>query len=194
VPPTPIPTVSSIQTTPTIPTAVNTVPVTPLVNNAAPKEVATEKPGYGVRLGNLADLKDQMREKLRQQSNDAPAPELDLEHIGIFWKEKALLLAKEKGTAAAGFLETTFSLDQLKITLHVNLALYDYLRTRRLDLLDFFKVKFRNEEINVVVEEKQINFEEQPMVASNREVFEEMAKKNPYLQQLKDRLRMDFDM
>lgn len=145
-------------------------------------------------LGSLSGLKNQMRERLRQQADDQPAPELTLSNVELFWKEKAALLAAEKGTAVAGFLETTCVLDALKITLQVNLALYDYMKNRRLDLLDFFKVKFKNEEINVVVEEKTINFDETPMVASTREIFERMAKKNPLLQQLKDKLRMDFDM
>lgn len=147
-----------------------------------------------MRLGNLTELKNQMRERLRQQQDDGVAPVLSLQHVEEFWKEKATLLAKEKGTPVTGFLETVCVLTDQKITLQTNLALFEYLKNRRLDLLDYFKVKFKNEEINVVVEEKQIDFETTPMVASTREIFEEMARKNPLLQQLKDKLRMDFDL
>ncbi|HMN33369.1 MAG TPA: hypothetical protein PKA54_08345 [Chitinophagaceae bacterium] len=72
---------------------------------------------------------------------------------------------------------------------------YDFLKSKRIKLLNYFKDLYKNETINVIIEERKYEVEEgNQKVLSNSEIFEQMSLKNPLLKQLKQKLGMDFDL
>lgn len=121
-------------------------------------------------------------------------PELNHANILTEWNHVAAVLAKEKGTSPISFMESELELKEETIYIFAPLSIMEFVKGKRIFLLDFFKKSFYNENINVWIEEKKIDLTHQPQVASTREIYEEMVKKNPILQQLKDRLRFDFDL
>lgn len=140
-------------------------------------------------------MKSQVKERISQSQSQTPSVEFSLDQVKDYWKKVAQQLSAEKGTSVAGFLESDISVDDDRITIFAPLALVDYIKGKRLFLLDFYKNTFANEDLNVVIEEKKLVIDEHtPMVASTREIFEDMVKRNPLLQVLKDKLQMDFEM
>jgi hypothetical protein len=70
----------------------------------------------------------------------------------------------------------------------------DFLKNLRLKLLDYFKIHYNNDEINVMIHEKAPSADKMmEQVKSTREIFEKMAEQNPLLKKLKDSLGMDFE-
>lgn len=116
------------------------------------------------------------------------------ENILPIWKEMVDIMFSRKAISKNMLMECNFIFSDHKIEVNAPLSVFDYLTAERLYLLDVFKRKYHDEEINVVVtklivEEKDLG----KQVMSTREVFEAMAKRNPFLQQLKDGLKLEFD-
>lgn len=158
-----------------------------------PQTVQEKKEGYGVTLGGLGSLLTKVKQKADQPVMVDQKPELNHLNVMTEWNHVAQEMAKEKGTSPLAFQETDLELREETIYLFTPLSIIDYVKGKRIYLLDFFKKRFLNENINVLIEEKKLDLSTQPQVASTREVYEEMVKKNPLLQQLKDKLRFDFD-
>ena len=71
---------------------------------------------------------------------------------------------------------------------------FDFLKSERIRLLDFFKAHYHNERINVLFAAKVSELEQKgEHVMSTREIFDMMAEKNPNLRILKDKLGMDIE-
>ena len=92
-------------------------------------------------------------------------------------------------------LESEFVFTENHIEILANLSVYDYLTAERLTLLDWFKRKYHNEDMNVIINEKPITEKDLGnTVLSTKEIFELMAERNPSLRLLKDKLMLDFEM
>lgn len=145
-------------------------------------------------MGGLKGIRSQVESKREQTVTKNEIPELNHGNVITEWNHAAALLAKEKGTSVISFMESELELKEETIYIFAPLSIMEFVKGKRIFLLDFFKKRFFNENINVLIEEKKIDLNHQPQVASTREIYEEMVKKNPMLQQLKERLRFDFDL
>jgi len=61
----------------------------------------------------------------------------------------------------------------------------------RNDLVQFLREKLKNNEITVVTRMEENG--NKKMIYTSKEKFEHLAEKNPYLNELKDRLGLDWD-
>lgn len=169
--------------------------IQPPLSPASPTAtVPVKKEGYGVTLGGLKGIRSQVESKREQTITKNEIPKLNHGNMITEWNHVAALLAKEKGTSVISFMESELELKEETIYIFAPLSIMEFVKGKRIFLLDFFKKSFYNENINVLIEEKKLDLNHQPQVASTREIYEEMVKKNPILQQLKDRLRFDFDL
>lgn len=160
----------------------------------APVEIPKAKETHSVSLGGLRGLKDAMKEQLANQvSKEKIAP--TQENIKPLWNELVDILIAKKLISKSMLVESEFIFTENHIEVLANLSVLDYLKAERLTLLDWFKRKYHNEELNVIINEKPITDDDKNnIVLSTRDVFEQMAKRNPALQFLKDRLMLDFEM
>ncbi|MBL7766915.1 MAG: hypothetical protein JNJ58_12515 [Chitinophagaceae bacterium] len=110
------------------------------------------------------------------------------------WNEISLMLTEKKVLYKNAIAQSTLSFTEHEIMIAATTVALDFLKPERLRLLDFFKRKFHNEAINVLFSEKlEVENTEGQKVLSSREVFDEMAAKNPNLRILKDQLGMDIE-
>lgn len=159
-----------------------------------PSANPTAKAGYGVSLSNLKKLKEDARQKLMANQHQKEAIDINDENIQQAWLEVVEIMASDKIVYRSALLESDMLYAGHEITISATIVAMDFLKNERLRLLDFFKKKFHNEEINVLFAEKrQTAVDPSKHVPSTREIFEKMATKNPFLRQLKDSLGMDFE-
>lgn len=153
-----------------------------------------KKEGYGLTLGSLKKLKDSAREKLKANLENKESIEITDENLAEAWVQLVNLIASHKVLYKSALLESDLSFIGHEISLAGDLVAMDFLKTERLTLLDFFKKHYHNEEINVLFKEKvHAPVDSSKHVPSTRELFDEMAKRNPYLKQLKDSLGLDIE-
>lgn len=168
-----------------------------------PKEVPTALPtstsgtssaGYGFTLGGLKNLKDISKERMAKQAAHTTNLEFTLETVEQVWKDIQEDLAREKGTSSITFQTVKFMVNDRCIRLMVPLAIFDFIKGKRLFLLDYFKRSFADESINVLIEEQALAADSNlPHQASTREIFEQMAAKNPLLHVLKSKFDLDIE-
>lgn len=155
---------------------------------------ATSTITHGVSLGGLSNLKSKMKEQIANQISKEKIIPTE-ENIQPLWLEMVDIMFAKKVISKNMLLESTFVFSENHIEILANLSVLDYLIAERLTLLDWFKRKYHNEEINVIIKEKTITDDDKnKAILSTRDVFELMAKRNPSLQYLKDRLMLDFEM
>jgi hypothetical protein len=160
----------------------------------APVEIPKAKETHGVSLGGLRGLKDAMKEQLANQVSKEKI-EPTQENIKPLWNELIDIMIAKKMISKNMLLESEFVFTENHIEVLANLSVSDYLKAERLVLLDWFKRKYHNEAMNVIINEKVMTeHHANNNVLSTREIFEKMALRNPSLQLLKDRLMLDFEM
>lgn len=149
---------------------------------------------YGVTLGNLKALREAAREKLKAQQAGQEKLRITEENLHEFWQEIVDELTVGKALYKSAVMAGDIFFQDHIITVRATIVGFDFLKNERPRLLDFFKLKYRDENINVVFELKE---EEAPnpgeRVLSSKEIFEKMAEKNPALRSLKDSLGLDLE-
>ena len=160
----------------------------------APVEIPKPKETHNVSLSGLRGLKNTIKEQLANQvSKEKIQP--TQENIKPLWLELVDIMFAKKVISKNMLFESEFIFTENHIEVLANLSVYDYLTAERLTLLDWFKRKYHNEAINVIITEKVISEKDsENNVLSTREIFELMADRNPSLRLLKDKLMLDFEM
>lgn len=163
---------------------------TPIAPPAPPHTPAS---GYGVTLGKLRTAREQAREKVHQQDETAPAIEITPENLEQYGREIMAEMTADRAVYQSAVLTATLSAQDNVILISAGVVAHDFLKAERLRLLEFFKKRYRNPEVNVLFELKETTPEKGEKVLSLREIFEKMAGKNPVLRDLRDRLGMDLE-
>jgi hypothetical protein len=160
----------------------------------APVEIPKPKETHNVSLSGLSSLKNTIKEQLANQvSKEKIQP--TQENIKPLWLELVDIMFAKKVISKNMLFESEFVFTENHIEVLANLSVYDYLTAERLTLLDWFKRKYHNEAINVIINEKVISEKDSDnTILSTREIFELMADRNPALRLLKDKLLLDFEM
>jgi hypothetical protein len=160
----------------------------------APVEIPKPKETHNVSLSGLRGLKNTIKEQLANQvSKEKIQP--TQENIKPLWLELVDIMFAKKVISKNMLYESEFVFTENHIEVLANLSVYDYLTAERLTLLDWFKRKYHNEAINVIITEKVISEKDSDnTILSTREIFELMADRNPALRLLKDKLLLDFEM
>lgn len=164
-------------------------------------EITQEEPSLhtgatklGVTLGGIKGIKEAAREKLKSQQKSLVKIELSEEKLKLAWQEIVDIVAKGKALYKSAIEASELFFDGTQITILANVVAFDFLKSERQLLLDFFKEKFQNEEINVLFDllpEKKES--EGVKILSAKEIFEKMADKNPSLRDLRNSLGLDIE-
>jgi hypothetical protein len=142
----------------------------------------------------LKDLKSAAREQLIADANRNAPVEITDDNLSSSWQEVVERIASEKMLYKSAILESKLAFIDHEITIHANVVAFDFLKSERIRLLDFFKAHYHNERINVLFAAKVSDLEQKgEHVMSTREIFDMMAEKNPNLRILKDKLGMDIE-
>ena len=169
-------------------------PATPSATPVTPVTPAVSKPGYGVTLGNIKGLKSNAKEKIEAAGKNKLSVTINQENLNAAWQAIVHELTAEKVFFRGAINQGSSVFDGHRIEINVFGVAYDFLKNLRLKLLDYFKHYYQDENINVVIMEKAPAPEKMmEQVMSTKEIFEQMANKNPLLRKLKDSLGMDFD-
>lgn len=120
--------------------------------------------------------------------------EITNENLQQAWNEVIEKIASSKMLYKSAILESYLTFNENEITISANVVALDFLKSERTQLLDFFKLFYHNEHVNVLFEAKKSSLEQKgEQVLSTREIFELMAMKNPNLRLLKDKLGLDIE-
>lgn len=154
-----------------------------------------EKPTqYGVTLGGIKGLKSNAKEKLENSNKNKQVLEIDAASLELAWRQIIEELTKEKIFFRNAIGQGSIEFEGHCITIHVFGVAYDFLKTLRLKLLDFFKQHYRNDAINVIINEKAPDPDKMvEQVLSTKEIYEKMVAQNPLLGKLKDKLGLEFE-
>lgn len=175
----------------TLPTIISPVNVAPPPTAVTPTSAAPAT--YGVTLSSLKNLKKNTRDKLQADAENKKLIEINAMNLIQAWHEVVENIASHKMLYKSAILQSEVKFEGHDITIHANLVAFDFIKSERLQLLNFFKKYYGNENINVlfaVLPEKESG---ETKVLSTREIFEKMATKNPSLRMLKDSLGLDFE-
>lgn len=158
------------------------------------KTTETTNPKAGVTLGSIKDIKEAARQRLMAQQGTKEKIEITNEKLQEAWRELIEIVAKGKALYKSAIEASDLQFNAQEIIVHANVVALDFLRNERNTLLDFFKQKFCNEDINVLFEllpEKPS--ESGSKVLSSKEIYEKMAQKNPLLANLRATLGLDIE-
>jgi hypothetical protein len=189
-----IPILEEVKVTTPLPTIVEEPTITQNLPLQAPVEIPKPRETHNVSLSGLSSLKNTIKEQLANQvSKEKIQP--TQENIQPLWLELVDIMFAKKVISKNMLLESEFVFTDNHIEVLANLSVYDYLTAERLTLLDWFKRKYQNEAMNVIITEKAITEKDADnTILSTREIFELMAERNPSLRLLKDKLMLDFEM
>jgi hypothetical protein len=186
-----IPILEEVKVTTPLPTIVEEPTIKQNLPLQAPVEIPKPRETHNV---SLSSLKNTIKEQLANQvskENIQPTQE----NIQPLWLELVDIMFAKKVISKNMLLESEFVFTDNHIEVQANLSVYDYLTAERLTLLDWFKRKYQNEAMNVIITEKAITEKDADnTILSTREIFELMAERNPSLRLLKDKLMLDFEM
>lgn len=174
-----------------LPTNISPANVVPSPTVVTPTSAAPAT--YGVTLSSLKNLKKNTRDKLQADAENKKLIEISAMNLIQAWHEVVENIASHKMLYKSAILQSEVKFEDHDITIHANLVAFDFIKSERLQLLNFFKKYYGNENINVlfaVLPEKESG---ETKVLSTREIFEKMATKNPSLRMLKDSLGLDFE-
>jgi len=164
------------------------------VSSPATTQNSPTPASYGVTLVGLKNLKNAARDKILADANRNAAINITQDNLMESWREVVEQIASEKMLYKSAILESELSFIEHEITIHANVVSFDFLKSERIQLLDFFKAHYHNEHINVLFKAKVINLDQKDeQVMSTREIFDMMAEKNPNLRILKDNLGLDIE-
>ncbi len=139
-------------------------------------------------------LKDQAR--LQHEAKKAALAnrrEVTPDNLILAWQEAIEKVAADKGMYKASLLLSDVTYVHPTIQVAALLSCFDFIKQRRLELLNFFKHHYSDEALNVVIDQKA-DEEPKERILSTREVFETMALKNPALKALKEQLGLDLEL
>ena len=146
----------------------------------------------------LTSIRTGLKDQARQQQEARRAAQanrrvVDAANLKLAWAEAVETLAADKGMYKASLMLSDLVYEHPNIKVRALLSCYDFIRQRRLELLNFFKAHYSDEDLNVVIDQKP---DEAPKekVMSTREIFEEMARKNSALKALKEQLGLDLEL
>ncbi len=167
----------------------------PPISISTPTSASNEKSmQYGVTLGSIKGLKGNAKEKLEASHKSKQVLEISTENLEVAWNQIIEELTTEKVFFRNAIKQGSIEFEGQCITIHVFGVAYDFLKTLRLKLLDFFKQHYHDDSINVIINEKAPAAEKMvEQVLSTKEIFEKMVIQNPLLAKLKDKLGMEFD-
>ena len=140
------------------------------------------------------NLKDQAR--LQQEARKAAQAnrrEVTPENLVPAWQEAVEKIAADKGMYKASLMLSDVVYTHPTIQVSALLSCFDFIKQRRLELLNFFKQYYSDEELNVMIDQKA-DEEPKERIMSTREVFDAMAQKNPALKALKEQLGLDLEL
>lgn len=169
---------------------------------ASPKEATSMPPKETTSVATSAvslkairtNLKDQAR--LQQEARkvaQANRREVTPENLVPAWQEAVEKIAADKGMYKASLMLSDVVYTHPTIQVSALLSCFDFIKQRRLELLNFFKQYYSDEELNVMIDQKA-DEEPKERIMSTREVFDAMAQKNPALKALKEQLGLDLEL
>ena len=169
---------------------------------ASPKEATSMPPKETTSVATSAvslkairtNLKDQAR--LQQEARKAAQAnrrEVTPENLVPAWQEAVDKIAADKGMYKASLMLSDVVYTHPTIQVSALLSCFDFIKQRRLELLNFFKQYYSDEELNVMIDQKA-DEEPKERIMSTREVFDAMAQKNPALKALKEQLGLDLEL
>ena len=148
----------------------------------------------GITLGGLKNIKEAAREKLMADANRKTAIEINTENLEQAWLEVVELIAAKKMVYKSSVLQSKLTFNSHEITISATVVALDYLKSERNRLLDFFKAYYHNEKINVLfVQQAEEQAKSGERILSTKEIYEEMARRNPNLRILKEKFGLDFE-
>jgi hypothetical protein len=149
--------------------------------------------GYGVSTSKLKSLKELTRNKLEQQKV-VEIIKFTQENIDAAWKIISSELTAHKMLYRSSVANSKLTFLENEITINSTIVAIEYLRTERLQLLNFFKQYFKNEGINVLFEViPEVIDPNAPEIRGTKEIYESMVAKNPLLKKLREGLGMDLE-
>lgn len=165
-----------------------------LKSEKAASKAETPSPAVGVTLGGMKDILAIARQKVLEQREAKEKIEITDKNLKEAWNELVETLAKGKALYKSAIEASELHFVLHEITVHANVVALDFLKKERQTLLDFFKKKFCNEDINVLFEllpEKA--GDAGTKVLSSKEIYDKMAQKNPVLADLRAALGLDIE-
>ena len=183
-------------TTPVIPASSHSETSTSAqaITQSTPNNTSASKTSYGVTLGSIKGLKSNAKEKIEAASKNKQIVPITHDNLIAAWDAIILELTSDKVFFRSAIGQGSIEFDGFMININVFGVAFDFLKNLRLKLLDYFKSFYNNDEINVMIHEKAPSSDKMiEQVKSTREIFENMAERNPLLRKLKDTLGMDFE-
>lgn len=170
-------------------------PVTTSTPAPAPASPPPTAPVSNVSLTGIRNsLKDQARQQHEaKKAAQANRREVNADNLISAWHEAIEKVAADKGMYKASLLLSDVTYVHPTIQVAALLSCFDFIKQRRLELLNFFKQHYSDEALNVVIDQKA-DEEPKERILSTREVFETMALKNPALKALKEQLGLDLEL
>ncbi len=170
-------------------------PVTTSTPAPAPASPPPTAPVSNVSLTGIRNsLKDQARQQHEaKKAAQANRREVNADNLISAWHEAIEKVAADKGMYKASLLLSDVTYVHPTIQVAALLSCFDFIKQRRLELLNFFKHHYSDEALNVVIDQKA-DEEPKERILSTREVFETMALKNPALKALKEQLGLDLEL
>ncbi|MBU3676277.1 MAG: hypothetical protein FGM54_03720, partial [Chitinophagaceae bacterium] len=123
----------------------------PLNTNAATAPVNTPPPALpkisltSIRTGLKEQARQQHEARLAAQANRRA---VDSDNLKLAWKEAVETLAADKGMYKASLMLSDLNYEHPNIKVSALLSCFDFIRQRRLELLNFFKAHYSDEELN----------------------------------------------
>lgn len=175
-------------------TPVNTPPPKPSAAAPLPEEVKSVAPPAVSLTAIRNNLKDQARlQQEARRAAQANRREVTPENLIPAWQEAVEKIAADKGMYKASLLLSDVVYSHPTIKVSALLSCFDFIKQRRLELLNFFKHYYSDEELNVIIDQKA-DEEPKERIMSTREIFDAMAQKNPALKALKEQLGLDLEL
>lgn len=175
-------------------TPVNTLASKPSATVPLPEEVKSVAPPAVSLTAIRNNLKDQARlQQEARRAAQANRREVTPENLIPAWQEAVEKIAADKGMYKASLLLSDVVYSHPTIKVSALLSCFDFIKQRRLELLNFFKQYYSDEDLNVLIDQKA-DEEPKERILSTREVFDAMAQKNPALKALKEQLGLDLEL
>lgn len=175
-------------------TPVNTLAPKPSATVPLPEEVKSVAPPAVSLTAIRNNLKDQARlQQEARRAAQANRREVTPENLIPAWQEAVEKIAADKGMYKASLLLSDVVYSHPTIKVSALLSCFDFIKQRRLELLNFFKLYYSDEDLNVLIDQKA-DEEPKERILSTREVFDAMAQKNPALKALKEQLGLDLEL
>ena len=147
------------------------------------------------QLISISDLPDPLREEKEEIIKENKKNEFDNEQLQKVWKDYVnQQKEKEKSNFATTLdMNEPVLLEDCKIEIQIsNKSQEVVIEKEKIDLHEFLRNKLQNDTIEVITKIQEKTDEER-IPYTNKDKYEQMAKENPKLQNLKEKLGLDFD-